>query len=181
MRRLQAACAALLVWAAVLAPALSSAATAVTLEQALVVASEAGRPADVDFSRASAAALPDNWRLSRPGFNGTAWYSIALDGPFRETGAVGPGGDLVLVVPRVADIGEFWLNGERLDLGNGNGYTRNRTLWVPLRPHTLKPAGNVLQVRVTRADGRNDAATSSTSARTVDEARLATVRTRKAS
>lgn len=155
MRRLQAACAALLVWAAMLAPALSSAATAVTLEQALVVASEAGRPADVDFGRASATALPDNWRLSRPGFDGTAWYSIALDGPLRETGAAGPRGDLVLIVPRVADIGEFWLNGERLDLGNGNGYTRNRTLWVPLRAHTLKPAGNVLQVRVSgNADAR---------------------------
>lgn len=147
--RLQATRAALCACASLLMLAAPSwSATAATLEQAVVVTEDAGRPTEVDFSKASSVTLPDNWRRSRPGFDGVAWYSIPLDGPLRAAGATGPEHELVLVVPRVADIGEFWLNGERLDLGTGNGFTRNRALWVPLGGHMLKPSGNLLQVRV---------------------------------
>lgn len=155
MARPKAGWAALLLAATLLAPGLACAAAAVTLDRAVVVASDAGRPEAVDFRLAEPVALPDNWRRSRPGFDGDAWYAVALDEPLRATGDGGPGRDLVLIVPRVADIGEFWLNGERLDLGTGKGFTRNRTLWVALRAHNLKPAGNMLHVRVSGdADSR---------------------------
>lgn len=138
-----------------LLPGLARAGVAVTLDRAWVVTSEAGRPEGVDFRHAEAVSLPDNWRSSRPGFDGDAWYAVPLDEALRATGSGGPERDLVLIVPRVADIGEFWLNGERLDLGTGKGFTRNRTLWVPLRAHNLKPSGNVMHVRVSGdADSR---------------------------
>lgn len=133
---------------ALLPPAPARAAQAVQLTEALAVASEATRPQEVDFAAAERVALPHNWLRERPGWSGVVWYRIALDAPLRAAGTQ-PGEALALVVPRLADTGVLWLNGERLDAGAAGDFTRNRTLWIPLPPQALQPQGNTLEVRVT--------------------------------
>lgn len=140
--------AALALACALLLPAAARAAQAVQLAEALAVASEAARPADVDFAAAERVALPHNWQRARPGWSGVVWYRISLDAPLRAAGTQ-PGEALALVVPRLADTGVLWLNGERLDAGAAGDFTRNRTLWIPVPAHALRPHGNTLDVRVT--------------------------------
>lgn len=125
------------------------AAVAVTLDQAVAVASDAARPSEVDFfSRGRRVTLPDNWRRTREGLQGVVWYALALDAPLQVAGRPEGGGNPVLVVPRLADGGDVWLNGGRLDIGAAGGLTRNRALWIELPAHELRPEGNVLHVRV---------------------------------
>lgn len=147
MRALRAVAAALAAACALLLPAGAHAAPTVSLTRAEAVPSEAARPADVDFGAAVPVALPDNWLRTRAGFEGVVWYRIALDEALREAG-VPAGSSLVLVVPRLADAGALWFNGERLETGGAGEYTRNRALWIPLPPQALRTAGNTLHVRV---------------------------------
>jgi len=106
---------------------------------------DAVRPQEVDFAAARDTALPDNWLRTRPTFRGVVWYAVPLDGALAAL-SMRSDEERVVLVPRVADRGEFWLNGERLP--TEIGVTRNQTLWLPLPPHALRPAGNFLQVRV---------------------------------
>lgn len=147
MRRLRTAAGALAMAGALLLPAGAHAANEVTLTRAEAVQSPAERPADVDFGSADPVALPDNWLRNRPGYRGVVWYRIALDEALRDARAAS-GEPLVLVVPRLADTGALWLNGERMDIGAAGEFTRNRALWIPLPPQALRAEGNTLHVRV---------------------------------
>lgn len=120
------------------------------LTTAAAVESPAERPQQVDFTNARIVALPDNWRRTRPGAYGVVWYSVPLDPALRAIAERAP---LALVVPRVAEKGDFWLNGERLEVGTGFGTTRNRALWFDLPPSALLPDGNTLEIRVTGLAG----------------------------
>lgn len=122
----------------------------VDLTTARIVESPAARPQEVDFSSATAVALPDNWRRARRDENGVVWYSVPLDASLRVLPARER---LALVVLRVAEEGDFWLNGERLEVGAGFGTTRNRALWFDLPPSALRATGNELQIRVAGSRG----------------------------
>jgi len=143
----------LLLWLC-LGPAAARAAQTLDVTQAVAVRSTVLLPSQVDFSAGEPVTLPDNWRRDRPSFAGVVWYRIPLDEALQATGAVVGQDPLVLVVPRLADAGTMWLNGERLDMGVAGGPTRNRPLWVPLPRGALRAADNVLHVRV-----QGDAAT----------------------
>jgi signal transduction histidine kinase len=125
-------------------PAVSAAQT-VELTTARALESAAVRPREVELGDAPVTALPDNWRRTRPGRSGVIWYEVPLDAALKSM----PGHrDLALVVPRVAEDGSFWLNGERLEADSGIGPTRNRTLWFDVPSAALRAEGNALQVRV---------------------------------
>lgn len=117
----------------------------IDLTTARAARSRAERPQEVDFSGAAVVALPDNWRRTRPGESGVVWYDVPLDAALK---ALPRGEGLALVVPRVAEEGDLWLNGERLEVGTGIGTTRNRALWFDLPASLLRPSGNALQIRV---------------------------------
>lgn len=110
----------------------------------------AARPQEVDFSGAEVVALPDNWRRVQREERAIVWYSVPLDTALK---ALAGRGALAVVVPRVAEEGEVWLNGERLEADSGIGTTRNRVLWFDLPPAALRPAGNALEVRVEGSPG----------------------------
>lgn len=131
-------------WLLLLAGSVSSAAS-LELTTAAAVESPAERPQQVDFTHAKIVALPDNWRRTRPGEYGVVWYAVPLDAALQT---VPDRTQLALVVPRVAEKGDFWLNGERLEVGTGFGSTRNRALWFDLPPSSLHRAGNTLEIRV---------------------------------
>jgi signal transduction histidine kinase len=120
------------------------------LTTARAAESAAARPREVDFSGAAVVALPDNWRRTRRDGAAVVWYEAPLDAALKELAGRGP---LALVVPRVAEEGDFWLNGERLEVGAGFGTTRNRALWFDLPPSAFRPSGNALQVRVAGQPG----------------------------
>ncbi len=112
--------------------------------------SAAARPQEVDFAPAAVIALPDSWRRTRRDERAVVWYSVPLDAALQAQ----PGrSDLALVVPRVAEEAEFWLNGERLEAAPGAGTTRNRAHWFDLPSAALRPAGNALEVRVAGSPG----------------------------
>lgn len=128
----------------------SAAAAPLHLTVAAAVESPAERPRQVDFTNAGIVSLPDNWRRTRPGEHGVVWYSVSLDAALQTIPDRAP---LALVVPRVAEKGDFWLNGERLEVGAGFGTTRNRTLWFDLPSSALHPEGNTLEIRVAGLPG----------------------------
>jgi signal transduction histidine kinase len=112
-----------------------------------VVDDNAAVPQQVDFGAARDTALPDNWLRTRPGLEGNVWYEIPLDAALRELAPAG-GEDRVLMVPRAAARGSFWFNGERLETGAGEGYTRLQTLRMTLPVHAMRARGNVVVVRL---------------------------------
>lgn len=128
-----------------LAAPVARATEAVKIDTARAIAASAARPADVDFAAADAVRLPDNWRRTRAGFAGVVWYEVALD---PALAALGTREGLALTLPRMADGGDLWLNGERLDVRAAGEFTRNRTPWIDIPPQLLKEAGNRLLVRV---------------------------------
>jgi signal transduction histidine kinase len=126
-------------------------------------AQAATRPSQVNFEAGTPVALPDDWLRTRAdGSTTVVWYAVNLDAALAKLrqeaqegqkgqGAKQPSTDWVAVVPRAANQGEFWLNGERLELGIDAGSaraTRNRTLWLELPESALLPTGNTLQVRI---------------------------------
>ena len=115
-----------------------------------VVAAGVAHPRQIDFAAGRDTALPDNWLRTRPGLHGTVWYAVPLDAALAALAALPAGtvAERVVLVPRAADRGEFWLNGERLESGGGGGNTRNQALWLALPAHALRPHGNLLQVRL---------------------------------
>lgn len=111
---------------------------------------EGGTPASppqaADFAAARDIALPDNWMRTRPGFTGVVWYAVSLDAALAAF--AGTDERLAVLVPRAANRAEFWLNGERLESGVRNNNTRSQAVFIELQAHALRPAGNLLQVRV---------------------------------
>ncbi len=90
--------------------------------------------------------LPDNWHVSRPGFNGQVWYRFAFSTmAARRTHA--------LYLPRnsATEI-EFFVNGEPLSLSKPYGDPRITELQRPLvftiPSIMLRPSKNVMHIRV---------------------------------
>jgi signal transduction histidine kinase len=151
----------LLCWLACLvcqAASLSGTAHAAQLSIAVAIdgAEAATRPSQVNFEAGTTVALPDDWLQTRDDTTTVVWYQVNLDAALAKLRqeaqrAKQPSTGWVAVVPRAANQAEFWLNGERLDLGIDAGSaraTRNRTLWLELPESALMPAGNTLQVRI---------------------------------
>jgi signal transduction histidine kinase len=93
--------------------------------------------------------LPDSWLHNHPGLKGSGWYRIRfeLDGPLSE--------GMALFVPRVATLGQFWLNGSVLNPGvrftesNGRlGTTPVRAHLIPLPTGLFRVGENVVHARV---------------------------------
>jgi hypothetical protein len=125
--------------------AAAACAQAVELTTARAVEDAAARPQEVDFTGAPLETLPDNWRRTRSPDTATVWYSVPLDDALA---AVRSRDGLAVVVPRVAEEGAFWLNGEPLSPAYGFGAARNRTVWIDLPAAALRASGNTLEVRV---------------------------------
>jgi signal transduction histidine kinase len=134
---------------ALLLPAVAAAQT-VDLTTARAVESPAARPREVDFSGAAVVALPDNWRRRQRDEQAVVWYSVPFDTALK---ALAGRDRLAAVIPRIAEDGQVWLNGERLEAESGIGTTRNRALWFDLPPAALRAEGNALEVRVEGSPG----------------------------
>lgn len=94
-------------------------------------------------------ALPDSWRLSRPGQSGYGWYRVRLlvpDGPGVPKGSLG------LMISLVGTTYAIYANG--VDLGDGGGMTgkikRNGGVpqFVLIPPQVLEVGENWLYVRL---------------------------------
>ncbi len=131
---------------AVLALANAASVPVLNHRQALAVASDAPRfPAD---AAATVQPLPDDWSLSRPGFEGSVWYRVSFDAP---PGA-NPEAVLALYVERVCTNLEVHLNGHHIYNGGrmDEPVTRNcyQPQLVPLPAALLLPQGNLLDLKV---------------------------------
>ena len=90
--------------------------------------------------------LPDDWNISRPGFNGQLWYRLAFH-------VAAPKLTHVLYAPRnsAAEI-EIFINGERLSISRAYGDPRVTELQRPLINTVpalmLRGENNVMHVRV---------------------------------
>jgi two-component system, NarL family, sensor histidine kinase UhpB len=116
------------------------------IREVLAVASDAQRfPAD---EAATPRTLPDDWSLSRPGYEGTVWYRASFDAPATgETQAL-----LALYVERVCTNLEVHLNGRRIHSAGrmDEPVTRNcyQPQLVPLPESALQARDNRLDLRV---------------------------------
>ena len=116
------------------------------IREAVAVASDSPRfPAE---AAATLQALPDDWSLSRPGYEGTVWYRVNFDAP----AAGDPQAVLALYVERVCTNLEVHLNGRRIFSGGRmeEPVTRNcyHPQLVPLPEALLQARGNQLDLRV---------------------------------
>ncbi|GAA5236498.1 hypothetical protein FOZ76_14165 [Verticiella sediminum] len=94
-------------------------------------------------------ALPDNWRLSRPHYGGYGWYRL----PFTLPEV--PRQPMAIYIPRLALVGELWLNGSLLNPGVRFDGPAGRGVQMADEPlHVVAPSGlfrpgeNVLEVRL---------------------------------
>ncbi|MCW5648514.1 MAG: hypothetical protein KIS62_02080 [Ramlibacter sp.] len=96
-----------------------------------------------------AQALPDSWRLSRPGRSGYGWYRVRLQVPAEQDL---PKGSLGLMISLVGTTYAVYANG--VDLGEGGGMTgeikRNGGVpqFVLIPPQVLEVGDNWLYVRL---------------------------------
>jgi signal transduction histidine kinase len=93
--------------------------------------------------------LPDSWLHNHPGLKGIGWYRMRF-----ELHALPPKG-MALFVPRVATLGQFWLNGSMLNPDVRFTEPNGRIGTTPVRVHLIAlPTGlfrtgeNVLHARV---------------------------------
>jgi signal transduction histidine kinase len=93
--------------------------------------------------------LPDSWLHNHPGLKGIGWYRMRF-----ELGIPPPQG-IALFIPRVASLGQFWLNGSVLNpdvrFTDRNGLAGSnpvRTHLIALPSGLLHVGENVLHVRV---------------------------------
>lgn len=115
-----------------------------TIDRAEFVVSESRVPPP-DAAPWQPIGLPDNWHVSRPGFNGQVWYRLA----FSTMGARRTHG---LYLPRnsAAEF-EFFVNGELLSISRPQGDPRVTELQRPLMYNLpvgmLRPADNLMHIR----------------------------------
>ncbi len=119
--------------------------TVLAITQALTVTDSADK-----FAQGSAAttALPDDWSLTRPGYDGAVWYRVGFDVPAGS----GPEQLLALYIERACSQVEVHLNGRPLHgvrVGS-EAVARHcsRPQWVALPGAALLATGNVLDLRV---------------------------------
>lgn len=117
-----------------------------TFREALAVASDARKfPAEV---QASAQKLPDDWAISRPGFEGAVWYRVTFDAPpLADPDAV-----LALYVERACTNLEVHLNGHRVYSGGHMQEPVTRNCYQPqliaLPAVLLRAEGNALDLKL---------------------------------
>ncbi len=116
------------------------------LDQAEFVISDAHRPPAEGWTQVS---LPDNWRERDPTLRGVAWYRIRFD--LAEV----PRAPQALYLPRVAVIGELWLNEAQLSTdvrfdqpGQLGEQTVDAPFYAMLPSSALRQGQNELLVKV---------------------------------
>lgn len=117
-----------------------------TFREALAVAGDArGFPADAP---ATAQKLPDDWALSRPGFEGVVWYRVTFNGP----PSADPDAVLALYVERACTNLEVHLNGHRVYIGGRMQEPVTRNCYQPqlvaLPSVLLRAEGNTLDLKL---------------------------------
>jgi len=117
-----------------------------TVREALAVASDSPRfPAD---AAATVQALPDDWSLSRPDYEGSVWYRVTFDAP----GPLNPETVLAVYVERVCTNLEVHLNGHHIFNGGRMDEPVARNCYypqlVPLPAALLRAQGNQLDLKV---------------------------------
>jgi two-component system, NarL family, sensor histidine kinase UhpB len=119
----------------------------VVLTRALVVAGD-GPAFPQAEGTATTQTLPDDWALSRPGFEGAVWYRVGFDAP-RDAD---PSEVLALYIERVCTNLEVQLNGQPLYSGGRMQEPVARNCYqpqlVPLPSGLLRPQGNRLDIKV---------------------------------
>ncbi|MFN7086363.1 MAG: ATP-binding protein [Burkholderiales bacterium] len=115
-----------------------------TIEQAEFVVSDSRTP-PADTAAWQPIRLPDNWHVSRPGFNGQVWYRLAFSAASAQR-------THVLYLPRnsAAEF-EFFVNGKLLSISRPQGDPRVTELQRPLTYNLpivmLRPADNAIHIR----------------------------------
>jgi len=125
----------------------AAAAPVQTLTQALMLPLASGQA--MDWQQAQPVSLPDDWAVSRPNQQGVVAYRLALQAP-----TVAPGNNTLygLSVERACNVLAVWLNGQMIHAGGRfeEPVSRHchRPQLVAVPAALLKPAGNVLELRV---------------------------------
>jgi len=122
-------------------------AAAQLLSQASAVADDADSFAAAR-APALAQSLPDDWAVSRPGYEGAVWYRVAFDAPPDAD----PRAVLALYVERVCTNLEVQLNGRPIYSGGSMEEPVARNCYhpqlVPLPAALLRPTDNRLDIKV---------------------------------
>lgn len=124
-----------------------------TVERAEFVVSDSRVPPP-DTAAWQPIRLPDNWHVSRPGFNGQVWYRIAFS-------TVSVKRTHVVYLPRnsAAEF-EFFANGELLSISRPQGDPRISDLQRPLSYNLprimLRQATNVMHIRALGSAAHRD-------------------------
>ena len=99
----------------------------------------------LDASGWETMSLPTLWEdAGHPGFDGVVWFRRSFDLPAGWSGR-----DVELRLSAIDDIDTTWVNG--IEVGATSGYNTPRAYHVPAA--LLKPAGNVIAVRVLDTGG----------------------------
>ena len=125
----------------------------VTFDRAEFVVSDSGEPPP-DDAPWKPIMLPDNWHMSRPGFNGQIWYRIHFD---WDSGTYNRG----LYLPRNSAMElQFFVNGKQLSFNTPYGDPSLTALQRPLIytvPRLLRhPVENTLHIRVSADAGHRE-------------------------
>ncbi len=109
------------------------------------------RRSSAGATRAQTVALPDDWAVSRPRFDGEVRYRMRFD---RPAGIADRSDCVALYIERVCSNLEIDLNQHRIFSGgrmtrSGDGQLPPSAAGRRCRPRCSQPQGNVLDIRVT--------------------------------